>query len=276
MSQSREKERGVSVVEAAFALPVMFLFIFGLVDLGMWTFNSNQATNAARDGARAGILSYELADVEGSPDHDAIVAAVQAHLPEGTIESSDVTVECIGPVTCVDAIPELDRIKVHVEWEWSLITPVATVIGVSEGVSAGSATMALIGRPIDLTTPMDPDPDPDLDPEPPPGCAASTLTAAPATVDRKEFQLGGTMSIGFTTNGSEACQDLEIILQTEKDNPNSETISHECGCEVDPEDPTQWSWDYTGSNNVWKKGIVLVRLMSGSTELDNTTFEVTN
>lgn len=148
------RDEGVSIVEAAFVLPLLFMFMFGLVDLGMWTFNSNQASNAARDGARAGILAYPLLGTTAESAEASIVSAIQDHLPEGTVDASDVTIKCLtsdgSPMaTCNGNGPDRpERVKVDVEWHWELVTPIAMTIGVDEGVARGSATMEIVGRPV--------------------------------------------------------------------------------------------------------------------------------
>ena len=49
-----ERERGASVVEAAIVAPLFFLFVFAIIELGVFLFNANAVSNASRDGAREG------------------------------------------------------------------------------------------------------------------------------------------------------------------------------------------------------------------------------
>ena len=270
-------DRGVTIVEAAFALPILFMFAFGLVDLGMWTFHSNQATNAARDGARAGILTFEDADVPGSVDHDAIVDAVRSHLPDDSLEDFAVTVECVrGDDTAVDcdqAAVDTDRIRVEAEWYWPLLTPVSDVIGVERGVARGSATMAIVGLPIAPggTTPVEPEDPVVVEPEVPSTCAVSTLQVTPSSVPSKSSQLTAPLVIEFSTNGSLACTDLRIELIGTKS--NSSPIDHRCGC--DTAVATEHEWVYSGSNNIWQAGSYgTVRVKDGKTVLAEKTFWV--
>lgn len=151
MRTVRAPDRGAVIVETALALPIMFVLMFGLFDLGMWSLNANQAANAARDGARTGILSYEQADATSSDDRDEIVAAALAHLPEGTAQPEDVTISCVDAggvtVSCATARIDDDRIRVEVRWVWPLVTPVAGIVGTGDGVAHGVATMEIVGRP---------------------------------------------------------------------------------------------------------------------------------
>ena len=275
-------DRGVTIVEAAFSLPILFMFAFGLVDLGMWSFHANQATNAARDGARAGVLAFEDADIAGTPDHDAIVDAVRSHLPDASLKDFAVTVGCVSPdgtdIDCDQAEVDVDRIRVEAEWHWPLLTPVSDVIGVEEGVARGSATMAIVGLPyaggtVDgggsdgsgttttttTTTSV------------PATCAVSTMTVTPSSVPSKANQLTAPVTIEFVTNGSAACSDLRVELLGTK--TNADPIEHPCGCDTDMAD--QHEWVYSGSNNIWQAGKYgTVRVKNGSIVLAEKTFWV--
>ncbi len=55
-------ERGVNLVEFALVLPVLLTFVFGLTDLGRAVYDYNTLANAAREGARYGIV---LVDSDG-------------------------------------------------------------------------------------------------------------------------------------------------------------------------------------------------------------------
>lgn len=56
-SLTRCDERGAAAVELAIVLPVLLLLIGGIVDFGRFFFLQIQLTNAAREGARAAIVS---------------------------------------------------------------------------------------------------------------------------------------------------------------------------------------------------------------------------
>lgn len=257
MRRTTRGEAGVTIVEAAFVVPLLFMFMFGLVDLGMWTLNSNQAANAARDGARVGILEFPLRGTDLADAEAAIVSAVQDHLPEGTMETTDVTITCLDSddavVPCTVADP--DRVKVDVAWAWRLVTPVATVLGIDEGDVKGSATMEILGRPVPGSGGVDPDtPDP-LNPDPVVPCSIADLVA-PAEVFTRGQQLAGPMLITFRYVSGD-CSDLQVVLTGTKAS-GAETFTHVCGCG----DPPNHSWEYAGSNNIWKangnRGVVSV------------------
>ena len=50
--RKNEVERGASAVETALIAPLFFLFLFAIIEFGVFLFNTNQVSNASRDGAR--------------------------------------------------------------------------------------------------------------------------------------------------------------------------------------------------------------------------------
>lgn len=52
----RAERSGAAVVEFAIVAPVLFLFVFGMIDVGRAVMVQNLLTNAARDGARTAAL----------------------------------------------------------------------------------------------------------------------------------------------------------------------------------------------------------------------------
>ncbi len=65
--------RGQGLLEFALILPLLMLFVFGLFDLGYSIFLNNTISNAAREGARLGIIL--------SNDDSAIRARVLSFTP---------------------------------------------------------------------------------------------------------------------------------------------------------------------------------------------------
>lgn len=147
------RERGVTLVEAAFALPVFILFLFGLVDLGLAVLQTSQTSSAAADGARAASVVKDLTGAEtAGPAHDKIVNAVRARL----VGADDVviTISCrtaSGSVyTCGTEGALRDRARIRVEV--SLTFEPATFVGASLPIEniRGTASMGLVDLPVDL------------------------------------------------------------------------------------------------------------------------------
>ena len=75
-------ERGATLVEFALIAPILFLILFAMLDIGLAVIGSSVASNAAREGARVGIINYENADTTaGTPTTTTLIeAAVDAKL----------------------------------------------------------------------------------------------------------------------------------------------------------------------------------------------------
>lgn len=149
MSRRASGERGVALVEAAFAVPVVMLLLLGCLDLGDWAFQSSQATAAARDGARVGIVHYAAADVTGSSDQTAISQAVAGRLAG---QAYSVTIHCVTPTDttaltngCGLAVPGCDRISVTVSWTRAPWTFVGAWFG--NPTVTGQSVMVIAGAP---------------------------------------------------------------------------------------------------------------------------------
>jgi hypothetical protein len=52
-----ESQNGATVVEFAIILPLLIVFIFGIIEFGLLLYNKQVITNASREGARAGIVA---------------------------------------------------------------------------------------------------------------------------------------------------------------------------------------------------------------------------
>jgi len=132
-------------------LPLIFLLVFALFDLGQWEFQGSQASAAARDGARAGLIVYKTAEgttaSPGGAGWTTVNNAVAGRLDRQTYT---LTVACVGPLDettkpCSTAEPDKDRIMVTVSWTRSPLTPVTSAFG-AQNVS-GHAVMKVAGAP---------------------------------------------------------------------------------------------------------------------------------
>jgi Flp pilus assembly protein TadG len=122
-------ERGAALVEFAFVAPALFLMMFGLVDFALAELSDAAGANAAREGARVGVLYYDGAHTSGSANHTKIVDAVRSKLAGTVVGTPTVVVRCLnadgtprsGGGSCStvsgDAIePGSDLIEVTVTW----------------------------------------------------------------------------------------------------------------------------------------------------------------
>lgn len=56
MKERKESQKGASAVEFALVFPVLLLLILAIIEFSFFLFNRAVITNAAREGARAGIV----------------------------------------------------------------------------------------------------------------------------------------------------------------------------------------------------------------------------
>lgn len=266
----RRSDGGVTIIEAAIALPVLFLFLMGLVDLGMWTYNSNQSANAARDGARTAIVSHAAADIPSSPDWQAIVDSIEAHLPGKEIAPDEIAISCVRPDGspvpggCAAATVDVDRIQVEVEWDWDLVTPIAGMIGTQQGAAVGEASMVIVGRPLSTSPSTVPPPTTTTTTQP---CSVSSVTVSAAQA-KPNGNLQNDLVIAFTTNGVIDCDGVVVQLAAPGD---AGTASHTCGCGTSP----VRTWTY-GKNThfFWKSGQATVRILNGASVIATKSFTV--
>ena len=79
-SSGRRDEAGQALVEAALTFPLLFLLFFGIIEFSLVIFSYNTISNAAREGARAGIISGRTdADIRAAAC--ALTTAVQCSEP---------------------------------------------------------------------------------------------------------------------------------------------------------------------------------------------------
>lgn len=122
MAKRRKKHRGQSVVELALILPVLLLIVLGLIEFGRAFFLYTVVSNAAREGARYGIV-FPI-------DDEGMVAAAQSRLvlvPTDTVtiliswDQGDGATEFTDPEQ-ID--PGQSRVRVDVSYEFTMITPI--------------------------------------------------------------------------------------------------------------------------------------------------------
>lgn len=156
MSRIRRSEAGVSVVEAAFVIPVLFLLVFGLIDMGLWSLQKGQASSGARDGARAAIVLNMATNGLETTNRTRIAAAVTSRLTEGV---DSITIECdkdgvgdsygpcwTGAQDIVSADYGTARIRVTVVWQRPFLTFIGNVFGNAQTVR-GISSMVIVGAP---------------------------------------------------------------------------------------------------------------------------------
>jgi hypothetical protein len=99
-------ESGATAVEFALVLPVILIFVFGIIEFGLLMFNKQVLTNACREGARAGVV---VRSPRNQVNEDAEIRAMVLQYARdylvtfgagGTLSSDDIVIEpanrCLG------------------------------------------------------------------------------------------------------------------------------------------------------------------------------------
>jgi hypothetical protein len=129
----RRHQRGQSLVEFAVVIPLFLLILAAVVDFGMGLSASITISNAAREGARLGIVDPSPATIEGR------VRAVASNLDDSALT---VTSTCLTPsgsswVACGGTPWQPgDSMIVRAEYSYHMIWPLffGTVIPISTSV----------------------------------------------------------------------------------------------------------------------------------------------
>ena len=131
-------ERGAELVEFVFILPVLLLVVAGIIDFGFLFQRYESLTNAAREGARVGILpGYQEADVISRVN--AFVAA--AGLPV-LATPPVVTYPIVDPG---GGRPTYQTVNVEVQQDYTffILGPIAPLVGGSFGTITLTARSAM-------------------------------------------------------------------------------------------------------------------------------------
>jgi Flp pilus assembly protein TadG len=117
----RKKERGQAMVEFVLVLPIFLLLVFGIVDFGMGFNAWLTVTNSAREGARLGAVRGTNAQITQRVQDTA-----------DTLDLANMTVT----VTNAQGNPG-ESVVVDVDYDYTLITPLDSVMGLVSGGSVG-------------------------------------------------------------------------------------------------------------------------------------------
>ena len=93
----RRNRRGAAVVEFAVVSPVFFLLVFGMIEYGRLVMVQQLLTNAAREGARVGVLDDSTAGD--------VTTAVTSYLTAASINNPTVTCNPSTPSTATYGQP---------------------------------------------------------------------------------------------------------------------------------------------------------------------------
>lgn len=99
-------QSGAAAVEFALILPVMLLFIFGIIEFGLFLYDKQVLTNACREGARVGVVVRTPRNQvnEDAEIRAAVLQYARDHLvtfgADGTLGNDDIDISpanrCLG------------------------------------------------------------------------------------------------------------------------------------------------------------------------------------
>lgn len=125
-----KNQKGQTLVEFALILPIIIIILFGITEFGRAFYSYIVITNAAREGARAGVVGKSNAE---------IIEKVKQTAPlNPPIEDSDIT---ITPSDKSARTPGVS-LNVEVQYEVNLITPIiSNVLGKDTIILKSKAVM---------------------------------------------------------------------------------------------------------------------------------------
>jgi Flp pilus assembly protein TadG len=135
----RYADSGAELIELAIALPLLLLVTAGVVDLGILFQHYEVVTNAAREGARVGVLQgYTATDVQNRARNYLAASGLTAATPAPQVTYSTVPIAPGGPSISVV------RVVVQYPHQFVFLGPAARLVGGSSLANitlAASATM---------------------------------------------------------------------------------------------------------------------------------------
>ncbi len=111
-ARKRRAQAGTTVVEAAFVFPLMLMLLFGIGEFGIAFTQWNSLTNAAREGARMGVVFRSPCDDTGGAITNAVITTVENFANSSGIDPANITTTVTGacdgtgtPLTVTATVP---------------------------------------------------------------------------------------------------------------------------------------------------------------------------
>ncbi len=126
------RQRGQSLVEMAFVLPLFLVIVLAIVDFGLGIKSWISVTNSAREAARYGAVYCATGDANES---DVIQRAIDTAPTLGLV-AADVTVtNCTGGSST-------ESLVVDIDYQYDMITPLAGMLSFLGGGIPDSVTLS--------------------------------------------------------------------------------------------------------------------------------------
>jgi Flp pilus assembly protein TadG len=103
-------ERGQDVVEFALIFLVLFVVLMGIFDMGRVVYSYSVLFNAAREGARYGVI------------HPTDTAGIKAQVDKMAVGLDP------SALTVTSSLPDKNDVQVHLSYQFTIVTPVIQAI----------------------------------------------------------------------------------------------------------------------------------------------------
>jgi Flp pilus assembly protein TadG len=120
----KNKEKGATAVELALILPLLIIFIFGIIEFSLLLYNKNIIKLAAREGARVGIV-YDPTRSDDKDIEEAVslyidnrLVSFSTYLEEPNVLVSDSTG---SPIICPKTAKSDTLITVSVDYTYTFL-----------------------------------------------------------------------------------------------------------------------------------------------------------
>jgi len=141
--RQRASQSGQAVIELALTLPLLLVIVMGIFDFGLMFQRYEVVTNAAREGARVGVLpNYTTTYAE---------ARAQQYLTAGGLSSASATIVAVpGQATFGSPAKTVSQVTVTVSYPYTypFIGPILNLVGGTLGTVTlqGVSTMRVEGN----------------------------------------------------------------------------------------------------------------------------------
>lgn len=138
----RRSEAGVSLLEFTVVLPLLLLLLFGIIEMSLVLYNQAMITNAAREGARFGILFNVVGETYTPHALTEIEAVVDNYLQDHLISFDDSAEWTVTTPTVGNATGDTLTVRVQYPYTFLVLPNLAGAFG-SDLTLAAEAAMRM-------------------------------------------------------------------------------------------------------------------------------------
>ncbi len=138
----RRRMTGVAAVEFALVVPLLLVILFGIIDFGFMLYDKAMLTNAAREGARAGIVLQQTRLTDEQVRNVALGYCQERMIRLGGGDGQDCIAEVTRPANIQSRESEL-RVSVRYTYDGPIVSLIG-LIGGSLDLGTMSATAVMV------------------------------------------------------------------------------------------------------------------------------------